>query len=80
MKKTIADRYELTPCTAAAASIGSHERQAAVYFHDLEDENRDGDAVIFGYSLSDFDTEADLKAADASAFSTDSADLETVIF
>ncbi len=80
MKKTINNRYELTTCTAIAASIGDTTRQAAIFYHDVEDTNRDGDAVIFGCTLDDIDTEADFTAIDESAFSTDVADLETVEF
>lgn len=80
MKKIIDNRYELTTCTAIAASIGDTTRQAAIFYHDAEDANNDGDGVIFGYTLDDIDTEADFTAIDESAFSTDAADLETVKF
>lgn len=77
-EKIIADRYELTTCTAVAASIGDDTRQPAVFYHDVQDANHDGDAVIFGCSLDDIDSSDDLAAIDASAFSTDADDLETV--
>lgn len=80
MKKIISNRYELTTCTATAASIGDTTRQAAIFFHDAEDVNHDGDAVIFGYAPDDFESADDLANVDWYAFSTDAADLATVRF
>lgn len=81
MTKIIDNRYELTACTAIAASIGDTDRQNAIFFHDIEDINRDGDAVIFGgYDLNDIESTDDLFGIDSSAFSTDCEDLDTVQF
>lgn len=80
MKKIIKGRYELTTCTAIAASIGDTTRQNAIHYHDTQDKNHDGDAVIFGYSPDDFDTSDDLENIDRYAFSTDADDLNTVEF
>lgn len=79
MKKIIADRYELTTCTAIAASIGDDTRQPAIFYHDVEDVNNDGDGVIFGYTLDEISSADDIADLGA-ALSTDVADLETVEF
>lgn len=79
MKKIINNRYELTTCTATAASIGDTTRQSAIFFHDVEDTNRDGDGVIFGYTLDEISSADDIADIGA-AFSTDAADLKTVEF
>ena len=77
MRKFIDGRYMLTDCTATAARIGDTTLQRAIYYHDINDTNCAGDAVIFGYTLDDINSLDDLQAIDASAFSTDEADLRT---
>lgn len=47
-----------TSCTAVAASIGDTIRQKAVLVHDLDDENRDGDGIIFGVDVPEDEEEA----------------------
>ena len=78
--KIINNRFEITNCTAVAHSIGSAARQSAVFFHDLQDENRDGDSVIFGYTESDFSEDSDFSKIDSSAFSSCYEDLDSVEF
>lgn len=78
--KLINNRFEITNCTAIAHSIGSTARQSAVFFHDLQDENRDGDGVIFGYAESDFSEDSDFSKIDSSAFSSWHEDLSSVEF
>lgn len=82
MEKIINERYELTACTAIAGCDGMEEekRQPAVFFHDAEDILRNGDSVIFGYSLDDFETKEDLDLADFSAFESDWRVLKSVRF
>lgn len=61
MKKTFeinGHKVEFTNCTAIAASIGDTKRQNAVFIHDLEDEFRNGDGVIFGVLLPENANEA----------------------
>lgn len=77
MKKIIDNRYELTTCTAIAASIGDTTRQAAIFYHDAKDASNDGDGVIFGYTLDEISSADDIANIGA-ALSTDAADLETV--
>lgn len=69
---------EFTACTAIAASIGDSERQNAVLVHDLNDEFHNGDFVAFGYDLPEDEEDAQNILSDASAQSTDAADLDTV--
>lgn len=76
----INDRFEITNCTAVAHSIGSTAKQSAVFFHDMQDENRDGDSVIFGYNESDFSEDSDFSKIDSSAFSSWYDDLSSVEF
>lgn len=78
--KIINNRFEITNCTAIAHSIGSTARQSAVFFHDLQDDNRDGDSVIFGYTESDFSEDFDFSKIDSSAFSSWYEDLDSVEF
>lgn len=82
MKKIINERYELTACTAIAACDGMEEekRQPALFFHDADDGFRNGDSVIFGYSLADFESEEDLALADPGAFESDWEVLKSVRF
>lgn len=77
--KIINNRFEITNCTAVAHSIGSTAKQSAVFFHDLQDENRDGDSVIFGYTESDFSEDSDFSKI-GSAFSSWYEDLDSVEF
>lgn len=46
MKKII-NGYEFCECTAIAVGI-DNDRQKALFVHKLDDEFRDGDAVVFG--------------------------------
>lgn len=81
MKKIIKNRYEITSCTAIAVTAGDATRQDALYFHDREDENHDGDSVVFGYDIDWLDDDFDFSDPDFSrSLSTDSDDLDTVRF
>ena len=59
---------------------GDTTRQAAILYHDTEDANHDGDAVIFGDAPDDIESADDLANLDWYAFSTDAADLATIEF
>lgn len=78
MKTVTILNCEFTACTAIAASIGDSERQNAVLVHDLNDEFHNGDFVAFGYDLPEDEEDAQNILSDASAQSTDAADLDTV--
>lgn len=79
MKKIIDNRYELTTCTAIAVTADDTTRQNALYYHDTQDENHDGDGVIFGYNIDEITSESDINDLGES-LSTDSSDLDTVEF
>lgn len=73
--------YEFTTCRAIAASIGETEYQPAIFCHRQDDENRNGDAVIFGgYSLPLDEDDVRTMSEDYSAWDSDWETLETVIF
>ena len=56
MKKIINNRYELTTCTATAASIGDTTRQAAIFFHDTEADFTAIDEAAFSTDAADLET------------------------
>ena len=77
MKKIINNRYELTTCTAIAASIGDTTRQNAIFFHDMQDAN--GDGILFGSELDWISDESDI-ADMGEALSTEADDIATAEF
>ena len=77
MKKIINNRYEVTTCTAIAASIGDSTRQNAIFFHDMQD--ADGDGIIFGYNFDWINDESDIVDMGES-LSTDADDIATAEF
>lgn len=80
MQKTIG-KCLLTTCTALAATIGDSTRQPALFLHQIGDIFHDGDSVIFGYSLDDFDNSFNWTDPDfAAACSSNHEDLATVRF
>lgn len=79
MKKIISD-YEITKCTAIAVGVDD-ARQPALFVHKLDDVNRDGDAVVFGWDLAWLEDDGDLESmfCDKSAWAFDQETLATVV-
>ena len=79
MKKIISNRYEITTCTAIAVTEGSTTREDAIFFHDMQDSNGDGDGIIFGYNFDWINDESDISGM-GDSFSTAADDIATVEF
>lgn len=65
--------YELTEVKAIAECAGDTEVQDALLIHEMKDEFCDGDCILYGYTLDDFDgedeiTDALISGAPESAF------------
>ena len=81
MKKTFiinGCEVEFTACTAIAASIGSTDRQKAVFIHARKDVFHDGDGIIFGIDVPENAEEA--KSALCESVDTYQETLNTVQF
>lgn len=77
--KVIIKGLEFRPCTAIANGVDG-KRQAALYCHDLNDELRDGDAVIFGYDVPDSESDVESIIEDCAAWDSDCETLKTAVF
>ena len=55
--------YRLTAVNAIAESAGEFTSQEAILVHLLKDENKDGDCILFGYDIWEFDTDEDITDA-----------------
>lgn len=80
MKKII-NGYEIATCTAVAVGVDD-ARQPALFVHKLDDVNRDGDAVVFGWDIAWLDGDGDLESmfGDQTAWDSDAETLSSVIF
>ena len=76
--KKVYNGYEFSECTAIALEAGDTTRQNAIFCHKIDDEFRDGDCVIFGYSLPADEEDAENILSDYSAHSSDYETLATV--
>lgn len=69
---------EYTAVTAILASAGETNRRNAVYVHDLDDTDRNGDLLAFDYDLPADEGDAENILTDVNCHTSDSADLATI--
>lgn len=62
MKKTF-NIYVITEVQAIAASAYETEAQDALRVHLIDDPYSDGDCILFGYSIADFDNDEEITEA-----------------